>query len=205
MSRELAFDTPPAQALPEDRRRASFGMGCFIVTEAMLFVSLLFSYFLLARYATAAWPPVQEAPHIKLALLMLVVLALSSATQEWARRRDRRGLTSQARAGTLLTIALGVSFLVLQSFEYRERLKHLLPTSDAYGAIFYATTGLHGLHVALGLLMLVYALVVQGRRGGQARASQQSLVAATLYWHFVDCAWVAIVFSLYLLPAWRGG
>jgi heme/copper-type cytochrome/quinol oxidase subunit 3 len=97
------------------------------------------------------------------------------------------------------TIALGIAFLFVQGLEYRERLRSLKPTSNAYGSIFYALTGTHGLHVVVGLLMLVFVTLLPDP-GPAERPPHRSLHNAGLYWHFVDFIWVVIVSLVYVLP-----
>jgi heme/copper-type cytochrome/quinol oxidase subunit 3 len=136
-----------------------------------------------------------------LALVMLAVLLSSSAVLQLGERALKKGAVTHARIWVALTIVLGVVFLVIQTFEYRKHLKELLPTTNAYGSLFYTITSLHGLHVAVGLAMLVYALVVptMGRRD---LPPHRPLHNASLYWHFVDAVWIFIVGLLYLLPHW---
>jgi heme/copper-type cytochrome/quinol oxidase subunit 3 len=176
----------------------------FIATEAMLFVSLFFGYFLL-RDQNPEWP-MDEPPKLGFALAMLVVLLASSGVVEWGRQRARRGDEGTARRALLVTLLLGLVFLVLQGFEYHEHLKTMLPTDDAYASMFYTITSVHGLHVILGLLMLAYVAILPRLGPGSNKPPHQPLHAASLYWHFVDAAWVVIVTLLYVAPHFgRGG
>ncbi|HJQ99401.1 MAG TPA: cytochrome c oxidase subunit 3 [Candidatus Polarisedimenticolaceae bacterium] len=180
-----------------DDGRGIGGMWLFIVTEAFLFVSLFFAYFYLGSRGDVAWPP--QPPKITLALVMLAILLASSVVLhlgERALKRDRRTLAHLAIGGTIL---LGLGFAAVQAMEYRERLKSLRPSTDAYGSIFYTITGFHGGHLVLGLLMLVYVLVLP-RLEPAREPPHRPLKNAALYWHFVDAVWVVIVALLYLLP-----
>jgi heme/copper-type cytochrome/quinol oxidase subunit 3 len=181
-----------------DDRRGTWGMLLFILSEACLFVLLFFSYFYLAHVSRGAWPP--EQPKVTLALVMLVILLTSSASLYWGERAERNGATMQARAGVLVTVILGIAFVILQVFEYREHLKTLLPTSNAYGSIFYTITSFHAAHLGLGLLMLVYVLALPDIGSGH-KPPHRPLANAALYWHFVDAVWVVIVALLYVGPA----
>lgn len=186
-----------------DEERGIQGMLWFVATEAMLFVSLFFGYFLLES-SNRTWP-MDEPPRLALAFVMLVVLISSSIVVEWGRQRAKRGDESTARLALLVTIAMGIGFLVLQGFEYHEHLKKLKPTTDAYGSMFYTITGVHGLHVMLGLLMLGYVLILPKIGPGSNKPPHRPLHAASLYWHFVDAAWAVIVALLYVLPRVQGG
>ena len=83
--------------------------------------------------------------------------------------------------------------------EYREKLAHFKPTSNAYASTFYTITGFHGTHVAFGLLLLGLTLL----RDARGRIDPERPVAvkvSSLYWHFVDAVWLVILTSLYLSP-----
>lgn len=178
-------------------RRGSAAMGLFIVTEAMLFVGLFFSYYYVGR-EQPRWPTVAP-PKLTLALIMLVLLLVSSAVVEWGRRQGRAGRDAAARLSLVVTIGLGLSFLLLQAFEYRDHLRTLSPTQDSYGSIFYTITSVHGAHVILGLLMLAYVVILPHREPTE-RPPHRPHHNAAMYWHFVDGVWVIIVALLYVAP-----
>ncbi len=181
-----------------DEHRGIQGMLWFVLTEAMLFVALFFAYYLL-RSDNPQWP-MDAPPKLGFALAMLVILLASSGVVEWGRQRARRGDEGKARLAVFITLLLGLVFLLLQVFEYREHLKVLKPTTDAYGSMFYTITSIHGLHVILGLTMLAYVAMLPWIGPGSNRPPHQPLHAASLYWHFVDGAWLVIVLLLYVLP-----
>jgi heme/copper-type cytochrome/quinol oxidase subunit 3 len=94
---------------------------------------------------------------------------------------------------------IGLFFLLLQYFEYRERLKILTPQSSVYGSIFYTITSFHAAHLILGLLLLGYALILP-RFEPAERPPYRPYHNAALYWHFVDFVWIFIVAILYVAP-----
>jgi len=199
-----AYEPPPeprprAVTMP-DHASGTYAMALFIATEAMLFVMLFFAYVFLSR-GDLRWLR-ETPPQLPYALTMLGVLLLSSAVLLWGETRAKAGRLRVARNATLGTVALGIVFLVLQVLEYRKHLKELTPTSDAYGAIFYTITSVHGFHLVLGLLMLVY-VAGQTRLAQHADQWHASLTNTAMYWHFVDGIWVLIVLLLYLIPNWR--
>jgi heme/copper-type cytochrome/quinol oxidase subunit 3 len=185
------------ESLPLDDKRGTRGMLLFILSEAMLFLMLFFSYFYLARNEPR-WP-MHPPPKLMLASIMLGVLLSSSAILWWGERRAKRGEALVARAAVLATIALAIGFLVLQAFEYRDHLQTLKPTTDAYGSIFYTITSFHAAHLVLGVLMLIYVLVLP-RIDHTAKPPHRPLTNAAMYWHFVDAVWVVIVAVLYVTP-----
>jgi heme/copper-type cytochrome/quinol oxidase subunit 3 len=84
-------------------------------------------------------------------------------------------------------------------FEYRDHLKTLKPTTDAYGSIFYTITSFHAAHLILGLLMLCYVFALP-EIGPARKPPHRALHNAGLYWHFVDLIWVVVVVLLYVVP-----
>jgi cytochrome c oxidase subunit 3 len=133
-------------------------------------------------------------PAINTAILLLSGLTVTLAL--WALKRDaRRRLT----AWLVATIALGATFLVLQVHEYLYAYRELGLTlrSGVYGSTFFMLTGFHGLHVALGLIML---LAILGRvlKGHFTPREHFGFEAVSLYWHFVDAVWL----GLYLFVYW---
>lgn len=176
--------------------RGTWAMWMFIGTEAMLFVTLFFSYYYLG-HPQPVWPP--SPPKYQLALVMLAILVSSSVVLHAGELAERRGQPGTARALTLVTILLGVVFVAVQALEYRDHLRELKPSSDVYGSIFYTITSVHGVHVLLGLCMLVYVLLLPEIGPGR-KPPHRPLHNASLYWHFVDVVWIFIVALLYIAP-----
>jgi heme/copper-type cytochrome/quinol oxidase subunit 3 len=189
-----------AAAMPHgviDNRRGTWAMAMFIATEATLFVMLFFSYYYLGHVARGPWPP--EPPKLTLPLVMLAVLSISSAVLHAGERAEQSGQIPRARLSIAATVVLGVAFLVLQALEYRDHLKTLLPTTNAYGSIFYTLTSFHAAHVALGILMLGYVLILP-ELGPGAKPPHRPLHNVSMYWHFVDLVWVVVVALIYVAP-----
>jgi heme/copper-type cytochrome/quinol oxidase subunit 3 len=189
----------PALTIPHatiEDRRGSHAMLLFILTEAMLFVALFFAYYYLG-HVNPKWPP--EAPKLTLPLTMLAALLASSGTLHWGEALERQGRVGGARLAIAVTMLLGVAFLAMQAAEYREKLTHLRPTTDACGSIFYTITSVHAAHLTLGLLMLGYVLLLPEIGPGR-RPPHKPLHNAALYWHFVDVVWVVIVALVYVAP-----
>jgi heme/copper-type cytochrome/quinol oxidase subunit 3 len=198
-----AIQLRPSEPLPvASDARANvgwWGMWLFILNEATLFASLIASYFFLA-VSSHTWPPVGvERPTLKLPLIMTFALLSSSAMLLLADRALARGNRRGYRGAVVMTIVLGGIFIALQIKEYAEKLATLGPSGNAYGSIFYTITGLHGAHVAFGLLFLGWALA---REMNGAGPQSVGLKNASLYWHFVDAVWLVILTSLYLSPHW---
>jgi cytochrome c oxidase subunit III len=172
----------------------ALGMVLFISSEVMFFGALFGAYFTI-RSRTPAWPPAGAEIETLLPALATGVLIASSATMHRADARaaaaDRRG----TGVWLLVTLALGALFLSTQVYEYSQL--GFGPSDHSFGTLFYALTGFHGLHVfaglvAVGLAWLKNARAVEGTPHG-------TVLATSIYWHFVDVVWVLLFATLYLL------
>jgi cytochrome c oxidase subunit III len=183
-------------SLPIDDQRGIQGMFCVILTEMSLFVCLFSAYFYLGidknRWAA------DQPPKLMYALVMLVVLLSSSAVLVWGERQISRERYGAARIALILTVGIGLVFMVLQALEYKDHWKTLTPYSDSYGSIFYALTTFHAAHVIVGLMLLSYVAFLP--RYGPLAAPFRPYKVVSLYWHFVDIVWIFIVLILYLIP-----
>ena len=183
-----------------DNRRGTAGMWLFILTETALFTMLFFAYFYLAQGGWR-WPH-ETPPKLTLALIMLVVLWASSAVLYWGEKQVKAARYTQGRIALAVTILMGLGFLVLQSFEYYDHLKTLLPTTDVYGSIFYTVTTFHAAHLIVGLSMLSYVLILPALEPVN-RPPHRPYHNVAMYWHFVDFIWLLIIVFLYIAPNTR--
>lgn len=194
----------PAQATPIqlglDQERGHFGIWLFIGSEVFLFVMLFFAYFFLS-FGDWRWLR-EEPPKLTLALIMLAVLLTSSAVLRWGEKQVERARYSRGRGAMAVTVLLGIAFLALSFFEYREHLRDVTPWSDAYGSVFYTITTFHVAHLILGLCMMAFVLCLP-RVGATSRPPHRAYEDVAVYWHFVDTVWVFIVALLYVLPNLR--
>ena len=182
------------------------GMVLFLASEVMFFAGLFAAYFNV-RLTAAHWPPlVNEQPfegfnlhgmeHVPVAATLTAILVLSSATMQlavWAiRRGDRRAFLR----ATAVTLALGVTFLAGQLWDY-STLRFGI-TDTAFGSTFYTLTGFHFAHVLGGAIMLSVTLY-RGLAGQFSARHHDAVEATSLYWHFVDVVWIALFATLYRL------
>ncbi len=167
-----------------------------ILTEAALFAYLLFSYYYVTvQPHSGPWPPVM--PSFKLALPNTIILLLSSVAVWFAEYGTKRGTRLTQLLGMGLAIVLGIIFVVVQFFEWRNKPFSL--SSGPYASLYFTITGFHMAHVVVGLLILL-ALLLWSFRGyfGPIRHSPISIGA--IYWHFVDVVWLAVFFTFYITP-----
>lgn len=194
--REERLLPPPPRSTEEV---GFWGMALFLITESSLFAYLIGSYFYLA-VSNHEWPPAGiELPKLQLPLIMTAVLLLSSVVGYWAEKGIEQGEHGRFRIGLVIAMLLGLAFLVLQGFEYHDKLKHMHPQEHAYPSIFFTITGFHGAHVAMGVLLMAY-LGIRELLGHFDERRHLAVKNVFLYWHTVDGVWLVILSSLYISP-----
>ena len=170
-------------------------MVLFLASEVMFFGGLFGAYYAL-RSSTPIWPPDGVDLDTALATIATAILVISSFTFQGGVRAAEHGRVGRVRSWTLATIALGIIFLAIQAWDWA----HLdfSVSSHAYGTMFFAMTGFHGLHVVGGLVLMI---LVVGRLapGGDRDADVTGQHAVAYYWHFVDVVWVALFATLFVL------
>jgi cytochrome c oxidase subunit III len=175
---------------------ARLGMFLFLAALGMLFAATLTGY-LVVRTRAGAWPPA-GSPRLPGGLwLSTVVLLLSSGTMQRALVAARAGREAALRNALHLTLILGLVFLANQQYNWQHFLAahHLPPQANLYAFTFYMLTGLHSAHVIGGLVGLAFTV----GRAGQGRytaASWAGVERMTIYWHFLDAAWLVMFFLL---------
>jgi cytochrome c oxidase subunit 3 len=173
------------------------GMVLFIVSDVATF-SAGFVYYGFVR--VGPWPP-GELPSLLSSLVVVNTLLLlaSSVTLHYAHGSLESG--DQRRFKLLLgaTLALGVVFLAGQAYEYYEFavVEGFTLSDGVFASAFYGLTGLHGLHVSLGAVM-IGLVTARAFRGDYAPDRDTSVSTVSLYWHFVDGVWVFLVAVLYV-------
>lgn len=199
----MSATSPAVHAAPHTRAKTNTGISngligimLFLVNEMALFGSLIFAY-LYARRAAPSWPP-RGWDHFEwqLPTVNTVVLLGSGVFMHFAYQAFRRQQTGRALTLLVITIIMGVAFLSGQAYEYRNIQPHLAINNTIYGATFFTLTGLHGLHVSIGVIFLLVLLF--GMLKGRFKPDSMMAHFITLYWHFVDAVWV-VLFALFYL------
>lgn len=135
-----------------------------------------------------------------LAAINTLILLTSGVTVTWAHWALKLNKRRQLIIGMILTVALGISFLVCQAHEYYDAYTELGLTLDSgiYGTTFFMLTGFHGLHVTIGTIMLI---VILGRclAGHFTPERHFAFEAVAWYWHFVDVVWLFLFIFVYWL------
>ena len=183
--------------LPIDQGRGTAAMGWFIVSEAMVFVGLFFSYYYLG-HAQPRWP-MSDPPALALPTAMVAILLLSCIALRAGGWLLRQGREVSARYALLLTMLLGCGFLVLNALDYDSESALRPPTGNSYTSIFYVIEGVHAAHLILGLLFLLYALMLP-RLGPSDRPPHGSYRNAAMYWYFVTAVWFVMYAIMFIGP-----
>ncbi|PSP82240.1 heme-copper oxidase subunit III [Halobacteriales archaeon QS_1_68_17] len=173
------------------------GMVLFLASEIATF-GAGFAYYFFVRVGT--WPP-SELPHLLSSLVAAntLVLVASSVTLHLAHVGLRRGDRTRFLRLLGLTLLLGVVFVAGQAYEYYDFVvgEGLTLSGGVFESAFFGLTGLHGLHVSLGAVLLGIVLV-RGLYGQYSADRHTSVSTASMYWHFVDAVWLFLVVVLYV-------
>lgn len=191
---------------------ATLGMWVFLATELMFFGPLFFGYVYGRPQYPDGFAAASRHTLILLGTLNTALLLTSSMLMAIAVEARRQGATRLAARLLLGVAALGIAFLVIKGIEYRhEWQEHLFPAAgflfpqarhaDAarmFYFLYFATTGLHALHLTIGIVaVLMFAVALS--RGATRFAGADRIEVAGLYWHFVDAIWIFLYPILYLV------
>ena len=168
------------------------GLWLFIISDAFVFGGLLVARF----YLFGA-----ERPELNqlLGLVVTFILLLSSFFMNRAETSMEYGDQKGFLRGTLITIILGILFLVgVVGVEWQ--IAPFSPGDSAMASVFYTMTGFHAFHVLTGVIFLI-VVYRNGRKGIYTQQKHWPVEAAAVYWHFVDVVWVFFYPALYLMGA----
>ncbi|HEX3843748.1 MAG TPA: cytochrome c oxidase subunit 3 [Steroidobacteraceae bacterium] len=183
--------------LPIDQGRGTGAMAWFIVSEAMVFLALFFSYYYLG-HGQPRWP-IGDPPSLVLPTAMLFILLLSCIALWAGGGLLRQGRELTARGALLVTVLLGFGFLVLNALDYNSEARLQPVTQDPYTSIFYTINGVHAAHLILGLLFLLYAALLP-RLGPTEQPPHGAYRNAAMYWYFVTVVWFVMYAIMYIGP-----
>jgi cytochrome c oxidase subunit 3 len=190
------------------------GIWLFILSEIMLFGAFLAAYASTrlgnadCALGTVAWPEAGHMPGLAMAACNTVVLLTSSYTMVRAISRAERGDREGFRKNLLVTMGLGLVFLVVKGAEYALKISYgYYPGSEVAKAnpglsiflsYYYMLTILHGVHIVAGLVWNGVVLASSADGADMSRVARKAEYAG-LYWHFVDVVWVFLFPLLYLI------
>jgi len=191
--------------------RARIGMWVFLASEIMFFGPIFLAY-LYGRYAwTDAFEAASRSTDLLCGTVNTAVLLTSSLFVAIALLLARRGDVGQARRALGAVVLLGAVFLLIKAYEYgqdwREGLvpgragfhvEHAVDQAAAqlFYFVYFFSTLLHALHMAIGIGLMLYCRGRLGTRTGHAGVRRLEICG--LYWHFVDIVWIFLYPALYL-------
>jgi cytochrome c oxidase subunit III len=193
----------------------TFGMWVFIASELLFFGPLLFGYLYLRTHYPEASAAASRHTDFLLGTANTAVLLSSSFLMALAGQAAESGRRPRAARLLVAVAALGIVFLVLKGWEYRDDVvEHLfpghgfrpeqgghpqdLPGMQLFFILYFLLTGLHAVHLTIGILVCL-AMALRLRRPPPAGASADAIEYAGLYWHFVDAVWIFLYPLLYLV------
>jgi cytochrome c oxidase subunit 3 len=200
--------TAHAEAVVEQEgpSNESLGIILFIVSEAVMFGAFFAQYFY-NRILSTTWPNptglppgFERVPAAPLPVIMTVLLVASGFTAHWAQTAMHHDDRDHAEGWLIVTLLLGLGFLGVQAYEYANFIlvDGFNITSGIYGTVFFSLTGLHGLHVTIGAVLLI-GVMIRTFLGHFTSRNCFGLDGTILYWHFVDVVWIVLFLTLYLL------
>ncbi len=182
---------------------SKLGIWVFLASEVMLFGGLFSAYVFLRMAAPvgdfAYWGSKLSIP---MATVNTLVLISSSVTviMSWASLKMKDFEKYKMYMG--LTLLCALIFLVIKYFEYTGKFHHgIYPSSSTFMGIYFTLTGLHGLHIIGGMIVMGYFWLPFGNKMWQSDPERftNRIEVAGLYWHFVDLVWIFLFPILYLL------
>jgi len=199
------------ETLEQQKEASVLGMWIFIIQEVMFFGGLLMAYFLYRVWYHEAWVGGSTELDILLGGINTVVLIGSSLTMALAVRSAQVGSKKGTVNWLIVTMVLGLVFLVIKFFEYKHKydLNHIpganfvfegphAPQVQIFISLYFGLTGLHALHMVIGFVLLsVIAWMAHKDRFSPEWYTPVEM--SGLYWHFVDIVWIFLFPLLYLV------
>ncbi|MGB9181230.1 MAG: cytochrome c oxidase subunit 3 family protein [Pyrinomonadaceae bacterium] len=210
--------------MEQQREAGTLGMWIFLVTEIMFFGGLFLAYTLYRAKYPGAFAAASNHLDLTLGAVNTVVLIFSSLTMALAVYSAQTGSRRGQIIFLIVTMILGATFLGIKAVEYHQKyVDHLIPGTlipghpfspnieelhmaadvsvrnvEMFYWIYFAMTGLHALHMIIGLGIMCFILFFAWR-GRYSPEYHAPVEISGLYWHFVDIIWIFLFPLLYLL------
>ena len=196
----------PWSRLSRQREAATFAMWVFLTSELLFFSGMILIYSACRYLHPAGFLAAARETNVWFGTINTMVLLTSSFAMAVAAQAGDARLRKLAIICLAATAALGLAFLTIKGFEYREDIQHhLLPGADfaltAPGAqlffsIYWVMTGAHAIHLSVGIVLVGRLILETARR--ELPLSSPEIQATALYWHLVDVIWIIPYPLLYL-------
>ena len=172
------------------------GLLVFLISESLMFGGLFASY-LIYRSTAAVWPPEGTEVELLVPAINTFILVSSSFVIHNGDTAIKKNDVGGLRLWYALTAVMGVIFLGGQVYEYLTLGYGL--TTNVFSNCFYLMTGFHGLHVTVGVFLILGVLWRSRRQGHYNDSKHVGPEMAEIYWHFVDIIWIILFGLLYIL------
>ena len=173
-----------------------WGLVTFLASESLMFGGF-FATYLFFRGINAQWPPEGTEVELLVPAINTIILVSSSFVIHMGDSAIKKNNVGGLRLWYGVTFLMGAIFLGGQVYEYMTLGYGL--TTNVFANCFYLLTGFHGLHVFVGLL-LILGVMWRSRRDGHYNDSKHTGVEmAEIYWHFVDIIWIVLFSLIYIL------
>ncbi|BCL36571.1 heme-copper oxidase subunit III [Nostoc sp. MS1] len=173
-----------------------WGLLTFLISESLMFGGF-FATYLFFRGSTEVWPPEGTEVELFVPTINTIILVSSSFVIHFGDMAIKKGNVWGMRFWYLVTAIMGAVFLAGQVYEY-QNLGYGL-TTNVFANCFYIMTGFHGLHVFIGLLLILGVLWRSRRPGHYSATKHIGIEMAEIYWHFVDIIWIILFTLVYIL------
>jgi cytochrome c oxidase subunit III len=199
------------ETMEQQLETSRLGMWAFLVTEVLFFGGLFAAYTVYRILYPHAFMEASHHLDYVIGAFNTAVLISSSMTMALAVHAASIGHRGRLVLFLALTILLGSVFLGVKAYEYHEKFVHHLvpgpnfhweggevPGVQLFFGLYFAMTGMHAIHMIIGIAMLS-TLLVLGTRGRFSPEYHTPVELAGLYWHFVDIVWIYLFPLLYLI------
>lgn len=173
-----------------------WGLITFLSSEFLMFAGF-FAVYLVYRSTVAQWPPEGTEVELLVPTINTIILVSSSFVIHKGDSAIKKGDVAGLRKWYSITALMGAIFLAGQVYEYLTLGYGL--QANIFSNCFYLTTGFHGLHVFIGLLLILGVLWRSRRLGHYNTEKHVGVEMAEIYWHFVDIVWLVLFTLLYIL------
>ena len=211
MSDSIAQGASQAHAHEEHRDDVGsrLGMWLFLVTEIVLFGGLFLAYSYMRYLYPVEFHEAGQQLNVTIGVINTIILLTSSLTMVLSVVAIQRADVLKAKLLVGATIVMGAAFLVNKGFEWAAKFHHgLYPSSEhmatlphgeqVFYSLYFSMTGLHGVHVLVGV-GVIGTLAVRLHRGREGASLPVTVENAGLYWHLVDIVWIYLFPLFYLI------
>jgi cytochrome c oxidase subunit 3 len=198
------------ESLEKQQHAARLGMWLFLATEVLLFAALFAAYAVYRYLYGEAFAEASRGLQTWIGLVNTIVLVTSSFTVAMGLDRQGRGNGKGTRALFLASVALALLFLVFKYVEYSHHFhtgelpgryyggEIPGPGAPTFFTLYFMITGLHGIHVLIGMTVLT-VIGLRAGRGAYTPEYHVPVELAGLYWHLVDLIWIFVFPLIYLI------